>query len=535
MARTPLFRALERSLRLARLELATGRPAAELAGEAAARPPRPPKPLTRRDFLRTASMAAAGAGLTGCRTLAPPGGGGAPEVVIAGAGIAGLTAAYRLVREGVEVRVLEAQERVGGRMFSLRGRFPDGQVVELGGELIDTGHRRIRALAGELGIPLDDLHAGDRGLAETVWHFDGRRISDAEVVAAFRPIAERIAADLASLPAGPTASWREPNGAETLDRTSLAEWLEGSGCERWLCRLLGVGYTTEYGLEPGRQSALNLLFLIDPEPDPLRIYGDSDERFHVQGGNDRITTELAGRLGDGVIANGARLEAVRERADGAFECSVRRGGSSTTVVAPRLVLAMPFTLLREVRLDLELPPVKRRAIAELGYGTNAKLMVGFDSRPWRSEHRSNGAVLTDLPLQSTWETSREQPGSAGILTNFTGGEHGLALGRGGAAAQAASLVADLERVFPGLGAARNGVQARFHWPSHPFARGSYACYLPGQWTSIAGVQGERVGNLHFAGEHTADDGQGFMEGGCESGERVAAEILADLGRGRVAA
>lgn len=533
MARTPLFRALERSLRLARLELATGRPAAELADELRAR-----RALTRRDFVRTAAVAAAGVGLTGCRTLVAPGGGGAgsPEVVIAGAGIAGLTAAYRLRREGVAVRVIEAQERVGGRMFSLRGRFADGQVVELGGELIDTGHRHLRGLAGELGIALDDLEPGDRGLAETVWHFGGVRRSDAEVVAAFRPVAERIAADLATLPAGPEASWREPNGAEALDRTTLAEWLERSGCDRWLCALLDVGYTTEYGLPTDRQSALNLLFLIDPEPDPFRIYGESDERFHVQGGNDRITSELAARLGDEVIETGVRLEAVRARADGAFECAVRRAARSLTIVAPRLVLALPFTLLREVRLEVELPPVKRKAIAELGYGTNAKLMVGFAARPWRTAHGSNGSVLTDLPFQSTWETSREQPGRAGVLTNFTGGAHGLVLGEGTAAAQAARLVADLERVFPGIGAARAGMtEARFHWPSHPFTRGSYACYLPGQWTAIAGAEGERVGNLHFAGEHTSLEAQGFMEGGCESGERVAAEILAELGRARATA
>jgi monoamine oxidase len=78
-------------------------------------------------------------------------------------------------------------------------------------------------------------------------------------------------------------------------------------------------------------------------------------------------------------------------------------------------------------------------------------------------------------------------------------------------------------------------EARFHWPSHPFTRGSYACYLPGQWTAIAGAEGERVGNLHFAGEHTSLEAQGFMEGGCESGERGAAEILAELGRARATA
>jgi monoamine oxidase len=183
-----------------------------------------------------------------------------------------------------------------------------------------------------------------------------------------------------------------------------------------------------------------------------------------------------------------------------------------------------------VRLDLELPPVKRKAIAELGYGTNAKLMVGFSDRVWRSAHRSNGSVTTDLPFQSTWETSRAQAGAAGVLTNFTGGEHGVALGQGSARQQADAMVRDLEAVFPGVAAARAGMkEVRFHWPSHPWTRGSYASYLVGQWTGLAGAEGEAVGPLRFAGEHCSRDYQGFMEGGCETGEAVARALLEEMG------
>jgi monoamine oxidase len=131
-------------------------------------------------------------------------------------------------------------------------------------------------------------------------------------------------------------------------------------------------------------------------------------------------------------------------------------------------------------MDLELPAVKRRAIQELGYGTNAKLMIGFSERIWRTQYGSNGSTLTDLPYQLTWETSREQPGRPGILTNFTGGTHGIELGRGTPAEQAALTVSQLEQIFPGISALRTGMkEARFHWPSHPWTLGSYASYLPG--------------------------------------------------------
>jgi monoamine oxidase len=235
------------------------------------------------------------------------------------------------------------------------------------------------------------------------------------------------------------------------------------------------------------------------------------------------------RVADAVETNTV-LEAVRQRADGAYVCSLRRGGSSFEATTSHLVLAIPFTLLREVRLDVDLPPVKRRAIQELGYGTNAKLMIGFSERAWRTGRICNGSVVTDLPFQLCWETSRLQDGRSGILTNFTGGDHGVRIGQGTDVEQALQVVKALATALPGLEATREGMkQARFHWPSHPWARGSYASYLPGQWTGIRGAEGEPVGRLYFAGEHCSLDAQGFMEGGCESGEAAALEVLESLG------
>ena len=519
MARTPLFGLLQRAARIARVATLTGAPADECHDRVIE---------ARVDRQRRRVLKGAGATLLlgGCAQMPRPIGPADEEVAIVGAGIAGLTAAWRLRQAGVRVRLYEAQGRVGGRMLSLRNHFADGQVIELGGELIDTSHLRIRALAAELGLTLDDLLEGE-GATDT-WYFDGRAVGEREIVEAFVPVARAIERDVAMLGDG-DLDYRDENPAfRALDALSIAQWLDRNGVGGWLRKLIAVAYTTEMGLEIEEQSALNLLtFIGTDDADAFKVFGESDERFHVRGGNDLIVQRLGGKLDD-AIESGHVLEAVASRGDG-HVLSFRHGAASREVMAKQVILALPFTLLRHVRIDAALPDRKRHAIEALAYGTNAKLMIGFDRRVWR-EHKANGASMSDLPYQTTWETSRKQPGNAGVLTNFTGGHHGLALGDGTPRQQADVAVASLERVFPGVAAARQGArEARMHWPSQPWVRGSYACFRPGDWSSLRGVMGEAVGGLHFAGEHCALDTQGFMEGGCESGESAAREVLAQRG------
>jgi monoamine oxidase len=519
MGRTPLFRLLQRSARIARASLHDAASLDEFYEQGRE---------LRLDRSRRRFVQGAGAGLllAGCATTPRPMPQAGDEVVIVGAGIAGLTAAYRLRQAGERVRVFEAQNRVGGRMLSLRNHFPDGQVIELGGELIDTDHVRIRALAAELGLQFDNLLEGDAD--RDTWFFDGRAIGEREIVAAFAPVAAAIERDLATLGDG-DITYAHHQNAQALDGVSIAQWLDRNDVSGWLRKLIDVAYTTEMGLEIDQQSALNLLTFIGAEDkERFAVFGTSDERFHVRGGNDLIPRALAARLSD-AIETGSALEAVRGDEDG-YTLAFRRDGATRDVRAGQVILALPFTLLRQVRIDVELPAVKRRAIDTLAYGTNAKLMIGYDRRVWR-EHGANGAAMSDLPFQTTWETSRKQPGSGGVLTNFTGGRHGVEIGQGSPKQQADRATAAIDKVFPGAAAARGGArEARFHWPSHPWVLGSYACLRPGDWTGLRGVMGESVGGLHFAGEHCALDTQGFMEGGCVSGEAAARSVLAVLGR-----
>jgi monoamine oxidase len=485
--------------------------------------------VPRRDVLKGVLALGAASALPACGGDDDEGGGTKPSgvrIAIVGGGIAGVHAAYRLKQAGVSATVYEATGRVGGRMYTARGEFADDLICELGGELIDSNHATLLMLADEFGLVLDDRMANaPANYVVDTWWVAGQKVPEATVVTQFTAVAPAFAQ--AELDAdSDDAKFTE------LDEMTLSDFLDQNvpvAQYAELHAILTAAYRGEFGLETSEQSALNMLYLIDSDtPDPFRIFGDSDEIYHAHLGSDSFVSKLAESL-TGSIQLDTKLVAARDAGD-AFELDFeKKDGTKSSATFDHVVFALPFSVLREVDLTgLTLSDDKRSLIAELGYGTNAKVMGEFSERVWLTQHTSSGSVTADEPFQQTWDTSIGQAGQTGVLTNFLGGQQGTASGSGTADEWMVGILPQLDAVFPGVQAAYTGTAVRMHWPTVPTAKGSYTCYTPGQW-GTQGIEGSREGNVHFCGEHCSIDFQGWMEGGAESGGLVAAEILDDLG------
>ena len=460
-----------------------------------------------------------------------------PSVGIVGAGLAGLACADALAERGIVATVYDANDRTGGRCWTLRGFFP-GQVAERGGEFIDTPHKTMLRFARRFGLALEDV---TKKAGETTYYFDGQHVPEAAVVDAFREFVPVLHADLRRLSNEVTAFAPTPVDV-AVDNTSLEAYLNGANA-------LGVAaspiakaainsaYLGEYGLETDEQSCLNLLMFIHADRrSKFTPFGvSSDERYHLTDGNDGIVQGLTAALPQPAQL-GMHLSAVRRTAAGAIELTFDGPGAPPPKTHDVVVLAIPFSVLRTVTLhaNLAIPAGQRAAIDNLGYGANAKLLVGFDGRPWTASG-SNGTAYSDLvDHQLNWETNRVRASATrGVLTDYASGDRGASLDLVGVQPAAEAFLQALDLVYPGAAAvaSRRGdgsvVAHLEHWPSNPLALGSYTCYRPGQFTSIAGLEGQPAGNLYFAGEHADSfyNWQGFMEGAALSGIEVASSIL----------
>ena len=484
--------------------------------------------ISRRTFLKgmaSTAIAATSAPLLNACSSGGRGGHYDPRVVIVGGGMAGLSAAYTLWKAGIEARIFEGSDRVGGRIYTARNLLAPNITTELGGEFVDSIHTDMLSLAQEFGLPLIDTQTASESVLKEGYFFDGVHHSEAEVISSFLSIQDRLIRDFDST--AEIVDYQNEGNATALDNMSIAEYLDRIGASGFLRKLLDVAYVTEYGLDADQQSALNLLFLIGTDTSAgFQIFGDSDERYKIQGGNDLVIKSLQSVVGD-QITTGHRLEALQARA-GKYALTFQTDGGARELSADIVLLTVPFSVLRSVKLDLELPAVKRKAINQLGYGTNSKVLIGVNRRLWREQGYSGG-IYTDQLFQLGWDSSRLQPGEAGGFTFYSGGALGIQAGSGDVSQQVDRLLPGLELAFPGVSKELNGEQSRFYWPGYAFTLGSYAAYRPGQWTGIAGAEILPVGGVYFAGEHCSYDFQGYMNGAAETGRRAAQSILERLG------
>lgn len=496
--------------------------------------------LSRRTFVAGAGVLALGAALPKCAFAAKK----EKKIIIVGGGISGLTCALKLNDHGLKPVIYEASGRLGGRMFSNAGYWNDNQVSEWCGELIDTGHKTIRQLAHRFNLNLENLLKAQPTGSEDTYYFDHEYYPKTQFLLDAEPVIARVANDLKAADYPTTYQKFTPEGRD-LDHLSVYEWIESrvsGGHASAFGQLLDTAYTIEYGADTTDQSALNLIYLLAYQPANAEtaVFGESDEAFHIRGGNEELPRAIAKHLGPDRFQLGKTLKALQKLGTNGYKLTFKNvQGGIEDVSADVVVLALPFSVLREVdTTQAGFDELKQKAIRELGLGRNSKTQLQFQTRHWNKNGAwpgiSNGSTFADAGYQSSWEVTRGQPGKSGILNFFTGGAVTEAMKvtqpfttsiNPLAHQDAVDSLKSGEVVFPGLTGQWNGKLTQSIPHLSPLMRASYAYYRVGQYTSFGGYEAIAQGNVHFCGDHCSQDFQGFMEGAASEGERAASEIL----------
>lgn len=276
------------------------------------------------------------------------------------------------------------------------------------------------------------------------------------------------------------------------------------------------------------------------QPRSTPTLGGTDEKWHVKGGNDQIVSGMLAELPGGATRTNQQLVAIRDNGNRTYTCVFEVDGVATDVVADHVVVTIPFNKLKELDLrHANLSPLNMVAIDNLKLGSSAKIALQVAGNPWNADGYDGNMFAQNLTV-SGWDNSVDQPAPNSIFFDYLGGKPASALaGRygliGSVGTAPATLIADylgaLEQVFPGFTKAWNSGPRRslYSTPNiNPHLGGAYSQYRVGQYTAFGGIEGAPEGNIHFAGEHTSPDFQGFMEGGVTSGARAAQEILGTI-------
>jgi monoamine oxidase len=513
-ARTPLLRSLQKAMRLSMLSEQAGMPPSdEIVDWAEDRR----QAYSRRQFLRDSGLA------LGAVTLMPkfmfrfaPD----TRIAIVGAGMAGLNAGSILKAAGLSKNftVYEGSKRTGGRMFTRKLNNND-MTTELGGEFTDSDHTDILSMANRFGVEILDRRSDTLPVIDTFF-MEGRNHTLQEAVKAFGKVRRKIGRDKKSV----GKNYDKP-GATRLDNMTMKEYIDSLQTDSWFKKVLEVAYIGEFGLDLDQQAALNFVDMVGRQKRGFEMFGSSDERYKLKGGNEQLCNYLAKDI-EGKIELGHRLVAVKSKGDG-FVLTFDTEGGPKQVEADYVLMTIPYTILRGVDgIDKlkGITPEKLQCIRELGYGMNGKYFLDLKERVWRRQGQQ-GYLFTEN-IHSGWDSYHLQGNNQGksIFTVFLGGKAGVEMTKGGAE----KFLPEIDKAFPGVKAAYTGFNEKMQWSEYEWSKGSYACYKPGQWMSISGQEAAPVGNMLFAGEHCSEDFQGYMNGAAETGRQAAEKLMAAL-------
>jgi monoamine oxidase len=461
---------------------------------------------SRREFLRQSLATGTALLLGGPRVFAEPAKPNGKSVIVVGAGFAGLAAAHELVAVGYEVTVIEARNRLGGRVVTFDDFVP-GRFVEGGGELIGRNHPLWIAYAKKFGLELIEIP--ETGATPPIV-LDDRLLSDMEAAMLWQELDEL--SRMLDRGADADRPWQTPHAA-ILDRRNLGQWLNGIRASHLAKRALTAQFVADNGVALDRQSYLGMLTVV--KGGGLAKYWTQTEDFHCRGGNQRLAEKLAERVGRGRI----RLErpatsiVIEERK---VEVAFGRGEQ---IVADDVILSVPPSVWDRIRFAPPLPPLLRPQL-----GSNVKYLISLKNRFWKEGRRSPDS-LSDGFIQETWEGTAGQDGDTPAeIVGFSGGAAAEAMRAVPAGRRDAVFRAELALRFPALDAAF--VASRFmDWPAAGWTRAGYSFPAPGQVTTIgpllyAGI----AGRLHFAGEHACYKFAGYTEGALQSGVAIARRL-----------
>ncbi len=485
--------------------------------------------IVRREFLKRGILAASALPMFRSSGLATNPdeirrAGAAKKVIVIGAGLAGMSAAYELTQAGHDVTVLEARTRSGGRVWTLRDNYPAGMYAEAGATNVFDNHEWTNKYIKLLGVAIDPMPATS---GASIYHIRGKRVmikpgspvdwplelpADEKGLSRGALWAKYVVPALKEFGNVESADWPHPL-LKRLDKISFAEFLRQQGASPGAQEILKLGLADQLGDGAEAVSALNLLC----EAAPRAVV---KQAFFIRGGSDTFPKAFAAKLGDR-IHYGLPVARIEHDSRG-VRVICQQAGSHQAFSADYLICAIPFAVLRRVEISPGFSPAKQQAIAQLGNTSVVRVFLQTRKRFWLDEGLT-GAATTDLPIVTAYDKAHYLPGTRGMLEVYAAGEKARKLAAMPANERLSFTVKQMEQVLPKLREHYEG-GASICWDDEEWTRGAYAWFKPGQMESFLPHFAKPEGRVHFAGDHLSP-WPGWMNGALQSGNRAAREII----------
>ena len=469
----------------------------------------PVDPRARREFLKASMAASAGLLLSNSAGWAQNTKKSGKKVLVIGAGFAGLACAHELKSAGYDVMVLEARNRLGGRVVSFKDLVPE-KNVEGGGELIGSNHPTWVAYSQKFGLEFLDVTEDEDLVMPIV--LNGKTLSGEEGGKLYEEMDEAFGRlNAKAEPIDDEQPWKSPNAA-TLDKANMGAWIAQLEVSEACRTAITVQLASDNGVAVERQSFLAMLASI--KGGGLEKYWTDSEVYRCKGGNQQLAAKLAEAIGAAQVQLGLPVTSVKI-SDSGVQVVCRDGKKFE---ADDVVLATAPSVWKKIEFSPALP-----ANLQPQMGVNTKYLMAFKERFWKEKKQAPDA-LTDGVFSQIWEGTDNQEGDMGAaLVGFSGGPSAEQIRKIPAERRDATLAGIMEKLYPDFKA--NLLKTRLmDWPSDPLTLASYSFPAPGQITAIGPLLYKGLGRLHFAGEHTSYRFVGYMEGALDSGVSLATRL-----------